>query len=285
MPEREFLIAQLPRLFNFPYRLHSVGWMPDHLYIHRNTRLDRLFVCVTLRTTGESRTIIDGRERRSHGAPYLSVIRPGTRMETIQAVRHDELFFSYSEPSSSSVLALGVESGRFRMTPAVETVLSALRRTLGALQRRGAADRLDQLAVRFITECCAAREPEFELDDRVAEAAADLALHCSDRINLTQVAARHGMSRRTFFRVWKRHFGSTPWQYLIDRRLAFARELLLSSDCDLTEIALRSGFSGSSALIECFRARFGCTPLEFRRRGGTAPGGGLAGPPPESEEA
>ena len=275
MAGREYLLAELPRIVNFPYRLHALGWRPDHLFIHRNTRLMHLFICVTFRKTGESCIIVNGRKRRGSSAPSLSVIRAGTRMETIHASRHDELYFTYDEPAASAVLALGINSGEFRMTPAVEEVLSAIRRNLDVLPLRGVADRLDQLAIRLITECCTASGGEPSEDERIAEISAGFALHFADRIDLGRIAAKYGMSRRSFFRAWKRHFDETPLQYLIARRLAFAEELLAESECDLGEIALRSGFGTPGYLIERFRARHGCSPLEFRRRVRV---GGFAGP-------
>jgi AraC family transcriptional regulator len=59
--------------------------------------------------------------------------------------------------------------------------------------------------------------------------------------------------------------GETPKQWVMQRRLARAREWLADTDLPLAEIALRAGFSSQSHLCWLFKREIGRTPNSFRR--------------------
>ena len=122
---------------------------------------------------------------------------------------------------ASAVLAPGALTGRFRMTPVAEEVLSTIRCNLDVLHLRGVVGRIDQLAVRLILGCCATRTGNAPEDDRITEISAYFALLFADRIDLDQLAAN--------FRAWKRQFGEMPLQYQIARRLTIAEERLFAA--------------------------------------------------------
>jgi AraC family transcriptional regulator len=69
-----------------------------------------------------------------------------------------------------------------------------------------------------------------------------------------------------FHRLFHEVFRETPNQYLQRRRLTQARELLKSSDLDVTEISLEIGFESSTSFSALFRRSLGCSPREYRAR-------------------
>ena len=56
----------------------------------------------------------------------------------------------------------------------------------------------------------------------------------------------------------------TFYQYLIQKRISFAQELLANHSLSVTEIAFAAGFSSSSAFARAFRQSTGYAPSEFR---------------------
>ena len=56
----------------------------------------------------------------------------------------------------------------------------------------------------------------------------------------------------------------TFYQYVTKLRLSYAQQLLGDRGLSITEIALRSGFSGGSTFTRAFRQATGLTPSEFR---------------------
>ncbi|PMR72203.1 helix-turn-helix transcriptional regulator [Halomonas heilongjiangensis] len=70
-----------------------------------------------------------------------------------------------------------------------------------------------------------------------------------------------------------RDFGVTPQQYVMNRRLRWARFWLRETQRTVSEIAFDLGFSGVSSFSRAYRCRMGCSPSEERkveRRGAQA---------------
>lgn len=67
-------------------------------------------------------------------------------------------------------------------------------------------------------------------------------------------------------RVVKRELGMPLRSYVINYRLSVAKELLLNSDYNISEIAFRTGFSTSAYFVKIFKERNGITPKEYRRQ-------------------
>jgi AraC family transcriptional regulator len=86
-------------------------------------------------------------------------------------------------------------------------------------------------------------------------------------ITLRQLAEVAGVSARHFERAFRQAMGVPPHAYVMERRLATARDLLLSCpNLPIEDIARRAGFSSSSHLASAFRRKIGCTPTLFRQR-------------------
>jgi AraC-like DNA-binding protein len=75
----------------------------------------------------------------------------------------------------------------------------------------------------------------------------------------SRVAEELGVSVRTLARAFAMH-GTTFDRSLWNCRLEAAYEALLSGPANITEVALRHGFSDSSHFTRRFRTRFGVTP-------------------------
>ena len=88
-------------------------------------------------------------------------------------------------------------------------------------------------------------------------------------ISLRDLAKVAGLSVRHFERAFRDAIGMPPHAYVTDRRIAAARELLVT-DRHLTVevIAKRVGFTSSSHLATAFRRRIGYSPTTFRALGG-----------------
>jgi AraC family transcriptional regulator len=85
-------------------------------------------------------------------------------------------------------------------------------------------------------------------------------------IHLDDLAAAVGLSPFHFARLFKVSTGSTPHQYLLQRRLEHAKELLRSPEASVSQVALESGFADQSHLTNVFRRFIGITPSQFRAR-------------------
>jgi AraC family transcriptional regulator len=95
--------------------------------------------------------------------------------------------------------------------------------------------------------------------------------HIASRLSLAELATVVDVGPAHLSRLFKRTTAMPLHQYVLARRLARARTLLLRSDTALSEIALMTGFSSQSHLTSVFSRHVGATPSRFRRRRGLGP--------------
>jgi len=72
------------------------------------------------------------------------------------------------------------------------------------------------------------------------------------------------MSPAHFARAFAATVGMTPFEYVMTRRLARARDLLVRTDRSVLAIAIAVGFKTPSHFAARFRREFGMTPREIR---------------------
>jgi transcriptional regulator GlxA family with amidase domain len=72
------------------------------------------------------------------------------------------------------------------------------------------------------------------------------------------------MSLRTFARRFRDEVGTSPGRWLIQQRVARARELLESSDLPVEVIAARVGFGTAASLRQHLHAAIGVSPQSYR---------------------
>lgn len=82
---------------------------------------------------------------------------------------------------------------------------------------------------------------------------------------LSDLAAHAAMSVRTFSRRFREETGTSPNQWLIQRRLDQARHLLEVSDLPVDRIAAEVGFGSGTLLRKHLQDSLGITPTSYRR--------------------
>ena len=96
-------------------------------------------------------------------------------------------------------------------------------------------------------------------------------------LTLADLAAHARMSVRTFTRRFREETGMSPLRWLAGQRLAFARQLLESTDAPIDRVAADAGFGTPASLRQHLRASIGVAPGTYRR---TYRGLGVTGPSP-----
>lgn len=89
--------------------------------------------------------------------------------------------------------------------------------------------------------------------------------HLAETLDLSTLAGLAGRSPTGLRRAFAAEMNSTPFAYVLGRRLDRAEQLLRHSDLTVSEVAARSGFGSASYLTERLRLNRGRTPAAFRR--------------------
>lgn len=83
-------------------------------------------------------------------------------------------------------------------------------------------------------------------------------------LSLPKLAKAAGVGPHQLVRLFRKTFGTTPHQYVMELRLARARELLTDSDQTISDISDATGFADQSHLTRYFTRRYGASPSRFR---------------------
>ena len=83
--------------------------------------------------------------------------------------------------------------------------------------------------------------------------------------SLDEIAAKANYSPYHFIRVFKAETGKTPFQYLLEIKIAKAKELLDNSSKPITEICYDCGFNNRSHFSVIFKRKTGNTPSSYRK--------------------
>lgn len=86
----------------------------------------------------------------------------------------------------------------------------------------------------------------------------------SEDISLVELARVVELTPHHFARTFKKATGFTPHQYVLERRVARAREMLVQPDNSLADVAYATGFSSQAHMTDVFRKRLGITPGAYR---------------------
>lgn len=87
-------------------------------------------------------------------------------------------------------------------------------------------------------------------------------------ISLADVARVARLSQFHFARAFKRSVGQSPHAYLVGLRITRAKELLVSTERSITDIAGDVGYDTPQSLARVFSRGVGVTPSEYRRSHG-----------------
>lgn len=90
--------------------------------------------------------------------------------------------------------------------------------------------------------------------------------HLNKDVSLEAIAAQVGMSRYHFSRLFKQSMYLSVHQYVIQKRVEYAKQLLLHNDLSISQVASLVGFANQSHLSYHFKRSTGITPKMFLRR-------------------
>lgn len=88
----------------------------------------------------------------------------------------------------------------------------------------------------------------------------------SQNINVYMLAEMSGYSYDYFRHQFKKAVGESPKDYILLKRISYAKQLLSGGNLSVTEISYLCGFSSPSEFNKTFKNRVGVTPLKYRQK-------------------
>lgn len=127
---------------------------------------------------------------------------------------------------------------------------------------------LDQMVRTFAAQVrsCRKKEAEKTLPPSVRYGMDYIQNHLHERLTLAGLCREIHLTPTYYCALFKRETGMSTAAYIRSQKLEAACSLLCHSDYSSQEIAAYLAFSSHSHFCSQFRASFGCTPTEYRKR-------------------
>ena len=102
-------------------------------------------------------------------------------------------------------------------------------------------------------------------DNRIAKTVLYIRKHLYEAIELEKLADISCLSKDHFIRLFKKELGTTPLQYINQKKIEKAQLLLITEELAVKEIAFQLAFDDYSYFNRLFKKTTGVTPQEYRR--------------------
>jgi len=87
----------------------------------------------------------------------------------------------------------------------------------------------------------------------------------ADKIQINEISRAANLSRFHFIRLFRQHYGVTPNQYLIDKRITEAKKLIKSGK-SIGESCTAVGFESVSTFSGLFKKVTGLSPTDYYKK-------------------
>lgn len=88
--------------------------------------------------------------------------------------------------------------------------------------------------------------------------------HLAESLSLVELATVAGFSEYHFARLFRQATGQSPYQYVLQKRVERAQNLLSHTNRSISEIAIETGFTHQSHMTHVFKRYVGLTPKAYR---------------------
>jgi AraC family transcriptional regulator len=222
---------------------------------------------------------------------YSGELRPGMLRLTVPSERSQAVYFS-----PVSLIELVIPGDKLRkyfheagylwpVGPARFTPLVTPRRTIASLAAAfQAAAKLDPEQLQDYLEgltqalfACLIESRHFRLptsergssrplgDSAFARCSEYAEAKLGEKLRLQDWAEAVEMTVAEFARAFRKRTRQSPYAWLLNRRVEYAKRLLQEQELPLAEVALRAGFYSQSHFTDAFHRRVGCPPARWMR--------------------
>ena len=260
-PQREFAAAFMAK-GDIPFHSAIIGITypyPDY-YIAMEVRSFDVFEYVV---SGEGEIFIDGRWHTAV-AGDVYILRSGEPHEYRSSRENpwQKIWINYTGAYMPHLLsAYGIKSGIYKASACVP-----LFEELFSIAVGGGSDDFTNLRISELLNRIVYRIAEHRLESRGVESLirAELDGAVYRQISLAELSEKMHMSPSNLIRVFKKKYGVTPYDYLIEQKISVAKLLLSDTEMSVREIAERLCINDEHYFSNLFLSRTGARPRDYR---------------------
>lgn len=110
------------------------------------------------------------------------------------------------------------------------------------------------------------KETEEKHNDKLSDVFTFINDNALNKLSMDEICEKTHISKYHLCRIFKENMGVTITEFIKNRRLSVAKQLLINSQLKITEIAQKCGFCDSSFFTKVFTKEFSITPTEYRAK-------------------
>ena len=88
----------------------------------------------------------------------------------------------------------------------------------------------------------------------------------TEKIAIPDLAKMEGLSNSRYITLFSKEMGKTPSEYILSLRLDRACELLITSDMEISQVGIATGYDDPYFFSKIFKKHVGISPSEYRKR-------------------
>ena len=266
-------IEPVPRLLSFPLKVRSLGYVPVN-YHNRKCAYETVDFSFELSGTTPNSIITAAGKEHINKFPCALVNVPDVYYETLTPTAWEVLYFAYDKTLFPLIHEWNLDKlhpkWEFQITTNINRIIKDIFELSGRIHEHGVCDKIDALCYSLIVETITYNQNTVHMIDNneqiVREIASYVEFNYDKDISILKLLKKHGISKRTFFRYWKKIFRSSPTKYINELKINSARGMLKDSLLRITEIAENLGFKDPLYFSRAFKNHVGISPLQYRKR-------------------
>lgn len=90
--------------------------------------------------------------------------------------------------------------------------------------------------------------------------------HIHEELRIEKLCQVAGMSKSSFYRYFQQSFGLAPNEYVLMRKMEWAKKLLAKPDKNVSDVCFELGFNSLQYFNRAFRSHTGLAPSAYRRQ-------------------
>lgn len=162
--------------------------------------------------------------------------------------------------------AVGLSCEQYITKPATPEVLAkALSRAIEQVNKRDSDRKIIKLGQEYVNKMAGVNGDEISAAEQVRSYIAE---HIEEEISVEELAQMVYLSQSQLTRGFKKKYGKTVVEYIMEYRLNLAGEMLKNTDVTVTTVSAKIGYPNYAYFTKLFKKHSGYTPSAYRNRFG-----------------